>query len=468
MVVNVPIYVFGSIYFQEILKKSEQEKITLMMTTLAPAIAFNISFDQENQLSEILNGILKYEDIQKIELDSLAHKKNLSKQTDPTLELFQYEHSIIDPFEKIEIAKITLYYSNTNLKNITQQIFITIFFIFIFALIVFAIIFYSIRTDLNALKTIANAMKEYSVTKKMQPILLECKSEEINTIANVTNQMIDSISHYLMQLKSFNNELQEQIEDEILKQQQQERLMIHQSRQAAMGEMLESIAHQWRQPLNIIGLATANIETEYKLGVLNEKKFDEKMEIVSLNLQHMSNTIDDFRNFLNPERKLERFHPYKSIGEILNILDAQFSNSNIRFKLIEESNVTFYGVENELKQVMFILLSNAKDAIMLQIQKQKISQGLITITIKEQSAEGIIEVCDNGGGVEESIVNTIFDPYVTTKSNANGTGIGLYIAKNIIESRMKGSLRVQNTQEGSCFIIRISLENLDKKENEVL
>ncbi|DAB30015.1 MAG TPA: hypothetical protein CFH84_06380 [Sulfurimonas sp. UBA12504] len=311
-------------------------------------------------------------------------------------------------------------------------------------------------------------MKEYSITKKMQPIILECKSEEINTIANVTNQMIASISDYLLQLKSFNNELQEQIEDEILKQQQQERLMIHQSRQAAMGEMLESMAHQWRQPLNIIGLATANIETEYKLGVLNEKKFDERMEIVSLNLQHMSNTIDDFRNFLNPERKLERFNPHKSIGEILNILDAQFNNSNIHYELIEESNVTFYGVENELKQVIFILLSNAKDAIMLQIQKQKISQGLITIVTKEKSGEGVIEVCDNGGGVEESILNTIFDPYVTTKSNANGTGIGLYIAKNIIESRMKGNLCVKNNKEGSCFAIKISLENLDKKENEVL
>ena len=468
LVINIPIYIFGSIYIQEILKKSEQEKITLMMTTLAPAIAFNISFDQEDQLSEILNGILKYEDIRKINLDSLHHKKSLSKQTDPTLELFKYEHSIIDPFEKIEIAKITFYYSNTNLKSITQQIFITIFFIFIFALIVFLIIFYSIRTDLNALKAIANAMKEYSITKKMQPIILECKSEEINTIANVTNQMIASISDYLLQLKSFNNELQEQIEDEILKQQQQERLMIHQSRQAAMGEMLESIAHQWRQPLNIIGLATANIETEYKLGVLNEKKFDERMEIVSLNLQHMSNTIDDFRNFLNPERKLERFNPHKSIGEILNILDAQFNNSNIHYELIEESNVTFYGVENELKQVIFILLSNAKDAIMLQIQKQKISQGLITIVTKEKSGEGVIEVCDNGGGVEESILNTIFDPYVTTKSNANGTGIGLYIAKNIIESRMKGNLCVKNNKEGSCFAIKISLENLDKKENEVL
>ncbi|MBU1216778.1 HAMP domain-containing histidine kinase [bacterium] len=310
-------------------------------------------------------------------------------------------------------------------------------------------------------------MREYSFTKKMQPIVFQSKSEEINTIANVTNQMIANISDYLLQLKSFNNELKEQVKNEILKQQKQERLMIHQSRQAAMGEMLESIAHQWRQPLNIIGLATANIETEYKLGVLNEKKFDEKMEIVSLNLQYMSNTIDDFRNFLNPERKFGSFNPQKSIGEVLNILDAQLQHNNILSKLIEESSITLYGVENEFKQVIFILLSNAKDAIMLQLQKQIISQGTINIFIKQEKDEGVIEVCDNGGGVDEKILHSIFDPYFTTKSNANGTGIGLYIAKNIIESRMQGSLRAKNTEEGSCFTIRISLVN-PEKENEVI
>lgn len=469
LVVNVPIYIFGNIYFQEILKKSEQEKIILMLTTLEPAIAFNISFEQENQLDEILSGILKYEDIQQIDLHFLHNKKSLSKskQTSKTTKLFTYKHAIIDPFDKTQIATMTLYYANTNLTKITHQIFITIFFIFIFALIVFSIIFYSIRKDLNALKVIANAMREYSLTKKMHPIALQSKSDEINTIANVTNQMIANISHYLLQLKSFNKELTEQIKNEILKQQKQERLMIHQSRQAAMGEMLESIAHQWRQPLNIIGLATANIETEYKLGILNEKKFDEKMEIVSLNIQYMSNTIDDFRNFLNPERKLGQFNPQKSIQDVLNILDAQLQHSHIFSKVIEEANITLYGVENEFKQVIFILLSNAKDAIMLQIQKKSISQGSITISVKQEKEEGVIEVCDNGGGIEENILRSIFDPYFTTKSNANGTGIGLYIAKNIIESRMQGSLCAKNSEKGSCFTIRISL-NLEKKENEDL
>ncbi|MBU1928118.1 HAMP domain-containing histidine kinase [bacterium] len=311
-------------------------------------------------------------------------------------------------------------------------------------------------------------MKEYSFTKKMQPIMLQSNSEEINTIANVTNQMIANISHYLLQLKSFNNELKEQIKNEILKQQKQESLMIHQSRQAAMGEMLESIAHQWRQPLNIIGLATANIETEYKLGILNEKKFDEKMEIVSLNLHYMSNTIDDFRNFLNPERKLGRFNPQKSIQEVLSILDAQLQHKNILSKLIEESGITLNGVENEFKQVIFILLSNAKDAIMLQMQKQSISQGSITISIKQEKYEGVIEICDNGGGIDEAILHSIFDPYFTTKFNANGTGIGLYIAKNIIESRMEGTLRAKNSGEGSCFTIRTSLKNLEEKENKAI
>lgn len=257
------------------------------------------------------------------------------------------------------------------------------------------------------------------------------------------------------QLESFNTELEKRVKAEIEKQQKQERLMIHQSRQAAMGEMLESIAHQWRQPLNIIGLAAANLETQYTIGSIEAKDFHDKMKIITSNITYMSQTIDDFRKFLYPDREAIVFHPKKSTEEVLNILAAQLHSCKITATLTSDSDYTFNGVENEFKQVMLIVLNNAIDAIKLQIKEQKIEQGFIDIVFHTQNKQGIIEVIDNGGGISDAIIDNIFNPYFTTKHDAYGTGIGLYIAKNIIESRMKGSLTVRALDSGSCFTIKV-------------
>ncbi|MBU1927778.1 PAS domain-containing sensor histidine kinase [bacterium] len=259
------------------------------------------------------------------------------------------------------------------------------------------------------------------------------------------------------QLEAFNTKLEMRVKEEIEKQQKQEYMILHQSRQAAMGEMIESIAHQWRQPLNIIGLATVNLETLYAFGKMTEKQFHEKMDIIGLNINYMSDTIDDFRNFLNPEREMLNFSPKKSIQEVLTILSAQFHNNNIIDILEAQCDILFYGVENEFKQVLFIILNNAREAIKAQIEKGKIVKGSISLTLECQEQQGVIKISDNGGGIDPGIINSIFDPYFSTKHHANGTGVGLHIARNIIESRMKGLIEATNISSGSCFIITLPL-----------
>lgn len=260
------------------------------------------------------------------------------------------------------------------------------------------------------------------------------------------------------QLESFNSELEKRVKQEIDKRQKQERLMLHQSRQAAMGEMLESIAHQWRQPLNIIGLATVNLETQYTIGVMEAKNFHEKMNIITSNITYMSQTIDDFRKFLQPERESVSFFPKNSIENVQNILSAQLLNNQIVTTLNINCSRSFYGVENEFIQVILILLNNAIDAIKSQIEAKTIKHGEITITFSCKQNSGVVEVIDNGGGISDDIIDNIFNPYFSTKHNANGTGIGLYLAKNIIESRMKGSLSAKSIDFGSCFTIHIPID----------
>ena len=259
------------------------------------------------------------------------------------------------------------------------------------------------------------------------------------------------------QIESFNRELEQRVKKEIEKQKNQERLMIHQSRQAAMGEMLESIAHQWRQPLNIIGIATANLETKYILGSITSDDFHKKMEIIASNINYMSDTIDDFRNFLNPDREMSSFLSAKSIQNVLSILDAQIQTNKITHTLHTKCNIFLYGVENEFKQVIFILLNNAIEAIKVETRENKIKEGKIAVTLICQNNQGIIEISDNGGGIDDEIIKSIFDAYFTTKGTTNGSGIGLYIAKNIIENKMKGSLSVKNINDGCCFTMVLPL-----------
>jgi len=451
--ITIPIYIFGTLYIKDILQDTEHEKVQLMVDILKPTIALNLSFEQEKQISKILQTILDEKNITEVKLTSNNLNQFITKNAPHRFKLLHYKDTIRDPFDKKQIATIEVVYSNENFLLVYNKITKVILFIMLFALLVFLSFYLFIKKELNTLRYIANSFKQYNETKQMEPIYIKNTTHEINTIASTANEMMHNISEYLQELQTFNTQLEHQVQEKVQELQLQEKMMIHQSRQAAMGEMLESIAHQWRQPLNIIGLSCANLETEYQLGLMDAKNFTEKMKIISTNINYMSSTIDDFRNFLNPDRNLSYFNPTNTIEDVLQILNAQLSNNTIKITINTLKRIELYGIENEFKQVVFILFNNAKDAIKSAIQDKKISQGDITVTLTSNDTYNTISFCDNGGGIKEEIIDSIFNPYFSTKFVSSGTGIGLYIAKNIIESRMKGQLRVKNTTQGCCFTI---------------
>ncbi|WP_304546224.1 PAS domain-containing sensor histidine kinase [Sulfurimonas microaerophilic] len=265
------------------------------------------------------------------------------------------------------------------------------------------------------------------------------------------------------ELELFNEKLEERVQYEVKKQQNQEKMMLHQSRQAAMGEMLESIAHQWRQPLNIMGLAIANIETQLAVSDIDKDELSQKLEAIAYNISYLSDTIDDFRNFLNPAADDYEiyFIPNKSIVEILRILEAQLKNSNIKVETnFTDQEFYFKGVENEFKQILFILLNNSIDAIKKSMADKRIKEGLISISLEDEENFGKVKVKDNGGGIDKDIQEKIFEPYFTTKHKSSGTGIGLYIAKNIIEARMHGHIKFSPIDSGSCFCIELPIHKI--------
>ncbi|MBF0344714.1 MAG: HAMP domain-containing histidine kinase, partial [Nitrospirae bacterium] len=275
------------------------------------------------------------------------------------------------------------------------------------------------------------------------------------------------------QLKTNNEELTKIVNQEVAIRMQNEQLLIQQSKMAAMGEMISVIAHQWKQPLSAISLLIQDFRDAYDFNEINKEYIDDFVKNVLDKIVFMSRTIDDFRNFLKPSKKKEYFDVKAAIADVLSILSGQLRNRNITWKVICSihdkvftrlsdivlcNEALVIGYPNEFKHVILNILSNSNDAIM-EKRRQKIldegQEGLINIEISRRDGKVIVKIDDNGIGIPDNILERIFEPYVTTKEAEKGTGIGLYMAKTIIEKNMNGILSAKNTDSGAVFIIEL-------------
>lgn len=255
------------------------------------------------------------------------------------------------------------------------------------------------------------------------------------------------------QLENVNKKLKEEIEKEIIQRHKQEHLLIQQSKLAAMGEMIGNIAHQWRQPLNALGLVIQNINFSYEMNELDDKFMSSSTKKANILLQNMSKTIDDFRSFFRPNKEKTKFILEESINQTISLVESTFMHQYIEIEKSLDSKTTVYGFSNEYSQTLLNILNNAKDAFV----ENKIDDSNISIEVVSDNSYGILKIKDNAGGIPLDIVDKIFDPYFTTKEEGKGTGIGLYMSKIIIEQNMNGKLSVENIKGGSVFSIAIPL-----------
>jgi len=220
---------------------------------------------------------------------------------------------------------------------------------------------------------------------------------------------------------------------------EKEQLLFRQSKMAAMGEMLENIAHQWRQPLSIISTASTGSLLEMEYGLLDKDKEKERFELINDTTQHLSKTIDDFRNFFKPNKNKEEFLINHAIEQSLKILSSKFKNRNIHV-ITNIENITIIGYQSELIQVIMNLLNNARDAL----EEKEKNKRFIFIDVLSSKNDSILTIKDSGGGIPEHITDKIFDPYFTTKHKAQGTGIGLYMSEEIVTKHLDGIITVNN------------------------
>ncbi|MBF0464327.1 MAG: HAMP domain-containing protein [Nitrospirae bacterium] len=275
------------------------------------------------------------------------------------------------------------------------------------------------------------------------------------------------------QLEELTCNLEKKADDEIKKRLQKEQMLIQQTKMAAMGEMMAAVAHQWKQPLNIVGLIIQDFKDAWNYKEIDDDYIDKTVKEVMKQINFMSNTLNDFKNFFNPCRRKETFDLIGIAANVFSLLSHQFKVNKISYRItchvhnesfghysevIPCDAITITSYKNYLSHVILNIISNSRDAIVDRKQKglmDAAKEGMILVDVYRDDDTLRMEISDSGGGIPDEIIDKIFDPYFTTKEGEKGTGIGLYMSKMIVEDAIGGKLDVRNIDSGAVFTIEL-------------
>jgi len=291
----------------------------------------------------------------------------------------------------------------------------------------------------NQLEKVQEAMKK-DIVEAYELILLKEDKSYLPVIISARNILKDDKKIRVLTIMDITN----------IKNQQ--KLIQHQSKLAQMGEMISMIAHQWRQPLNAISITSSNLQFKCMIDDINKDFFEQELKLIDKYSQHLSKTIDDFRDFFKENKEKTMTSLVKVINDTLDIVRVSIENKNITINTRIECNLEFKTYENELKQVVLNLIKNSED-ILLEKNIKNPTISILTVCDTQNCKNQTLIIKDNGGGVPEDIILNIFEPYFSTKKEQNGTGLGLYMSKIIVEEHCKGKLTVSNDKEGAIFKI---------------
>ena len=252
-------------------------------------------------------------------------------------------------------------------------------------------------------------------------------------------------------LEQFKGRLEKRVQEEMENVSEKENLLQERSRMASMGEMIDAIAHQWKQPLNAISMAADMIQTDPK-EKLNpkEEEVNEMSELIHHQIDHMTTTLNEFRSFFRPNKEKKLFSLSNCIESVKILLRDELIKNNIIIQQNQHKDIYINGYENEFKHLLLNLINNAKDAF----NENNIKKRIIALGYTETEHHVTLQIVDNAGGIPEHIISKVFHPNVTTKGDKEGTGIGLYMSSQIAQKH-HGKLSVSNTRDGARFILKL-------------
>ncbi|AYJ81059.1 hypothetical protein AN286_02765 [Aliarcobacter cryaerophilus ATCC 43158] len=409
----------------------QNEKIDSIIKTISPIISINLTLGLENNIKEIVNESIKlHKELVGIEIKN-SNNEIVYKNINSDIQNSKIYHMILeDTILKSKLGELKVFYTfssiYSDLLNEFYQFLVFIAIFFIFSLLLSS---YLIKYNLKPLIKLKESMKNYSLEKNNTLKEDEFKNE-ISVINNSAVKMVKKI--------------EEELEKRIL----YEKEIMQKNRLASMGEMIDNIAHQWRQPLMKINAIVLNTDRSIELKKYDEKYLQDRLNDISQAVYHMSNTIDTFREFLNPHKSKESFEISQSIEKSFKVLNTLLKDVELN---INKKEIYINAYESEFMQVVISILSNSIDIF----KERNIEKKDINIDIYEDDINYFISIKDNAGGIKEDIIDKIFEPYFTTKHKSGGTGMGLYISKLIMQTSFKGDIKVKNKDNGIDFILEI-------------
>jgi two-component system, NarL family, sensor histidine kinase EvgS len=275
------------------------------------------------------------------------------------------------------------------------------------------------------------------------------------------NFLQNEIKKRTQELDKLNEELEIRVNEELEKNKLFQEKLFKADKLASMGEMISNIAHQWRQPLSMISTVATGVKIQKEFGTLDDNELIQNMDLINKNSQYLSETINDFKNFIKEDRKLRNYNLSTTINNFLHIVESTVRNDNLKLILNLDDNITIDGYPNELIQCLINIFNNAKDA--LEERQEEFPLVFITTTIKNNIV--YISIKDNAGGIQEDIISKIYDPYFTTKYKSQGTGLGLHMTYKLIDEGMHGKIEAKNVEytyenkiyKGAEFVITLNI-----------
>lgn len=432
MTIFVGIFIYKNyVIVSEQLILLEDKKIDSIVKTIAPIISKSFPLGLENNINQFLrDGIKNHSEIISVKILDNDKRVIYEIKDDSSKDLKLYTLPLYDYTKNSKIGEFQVYYTFSSIyETLLKEFYSFLFIVFILFIILILISSFLIRKNLKPLQVLKEKMLSYSINNKSS-FKKENFKNEISVINNSVYKMV------------------KKIEKEVEKRVIYEKEIMQKNRLASMGEMLDNIAHQWRQPLMKINATLLNIDRSIELKKYDDEYLQKKLDEISNTVYFMSKTIDTFRDFLNPYKVKQSFEVSSCIEKILNFLENSLKDIKIIF---DRKKVYINDSESELMQVLISILSNSIDIFSQRGVKEK----EIFIRVFEDETYVFIEIEDTAGGIKTENLEKVFDPYFTTKQKYGGTGMGLYIVKSIVVKSLKGDIKVQNGSFGAKFILNL-------------
>jgi len=264
------------------------------------------------------------------------------------------------------------------------------------------------------------------------------------------NVFLDRYQARQQELDDINHHLETRIQDEVNLREANHKLYEQQAKMAAMGEMMDAVAHQWKQPLNALSLMSDMLQGDFSSGKVTQAYIDEFTQDTHQQIDHMVTTLNEFRTFFRPKSTEESFGIKRCIQSVLILVNDEFMQKGINVHIQSEKEILIRGIENEFKHLVLNIINNSKDAF----EERTIQQRDIYINFYTDDTHINLEIEDTAGGIPKEVIHNIFKPEVTTKPEGSGTGIGLYMSMQIAQ-KLGGSLSVVNSDKGARFLLEI-------------